>query len=184
MRALILLAGLLCFASGAANAQGPVYGKPIYDPVSKSYFELVKVTPAQAPGSSTPALPFDKAMQAANGRAFHGAKGRLAVIRSQETHIFIMQNLRPNEDTWIGLRYLCKTRELRWVSGEAWKRGEFAAWHAQWDQSGIAGCVNGGGEADWMGVAYTPAGSGFRWVAKGGKKIYVAYLVEYPTGKE
>ena len=40
-----------------------------------------------------------------------------------------------------------------------------------------------GGETDWMPVAYTAAGKGFRWVAKGGKKIYVAFLVEYPTGQ-
>ena len=184
MKALIfLVAALLCVASGA-QAQGPVYGKPMYDPASKSYFELVHVTQAQAQGSMYPALPFDKAAHAATGRAFQGVAGRLAIIRSQDPHIFIMQNLRPNEDTWIGLRYLCKTRELRWVNGQQLKKGDFAPWHAQWDQSSGAGCVKGGGETDWMPVAYTPASSGFRWIAKGGKKIYVAYLVEYPTGKE
>jgi hypothetical protein len=178
-----LVAALLCVATGA-QAQGPVYGKPMYDPASKSYFELVKVTSQQAPGSASPALPFDKAVHAATGRSFHNTPGRLAIIRSQDTHMFIMQNLRPNEDTWIGLRYLCKTRTLMWANGQPLKKGEFTAWHAQWDQSGIAGCANGGGETDWMGIAYTPAGAGFRWIAKGGKKIYVAYLVEYPTGKE
>jgi lectin-like protein len=183
MKALIfLVAAFLCVATGA-HAQGPVYGKPMYDPASKSYFELVHVTKEQTPGSSNPALPFPKAAEAASGRAFKGVKGRLAIIRSQDTHMFIMQNLRPNEDTWIGLRYFCKTRELKWVNGEVLKKGDFAAWHAQWNQSGVADYCKGA-ETDWMPVAYTPAGAGFRWIAKGGLKIYVAYLVEYPAGHE
>jgi hypothetical protein len=182
MRVLIVaIAAFLCFGT-AAQAQ-PVYGKPMYNPASKSYFELVKVTSAQAPGSASPALPYDKAAKAAAGRSYKGTPGRLAIVRNQDTHLFIMQNLRPNADTWIGLRYLCKTHELKWVNGESLKKGQFQAWHQTWDQSGVAGCVRGGGETDWMPVAYTPAGQGFRWIAKGGKKIYVAYLVEYPTGK-
>ena len=178
----LLAAAFLCFVS-RAEAQ-PVYGKPIYDPASKSYFELVKVTKEMAPTLAIPSLPFDKAVPAAAGRAFKGVPGRLAIIRSTDTHLFIMQNLRPSEETWIGLRYLCKSRELKWVSGELLKKGDFQAWHQKWDQSGIAGCTNQAGETDWMPVAYTAAGQGFRWVAKGGKKIYVTFLVEYPTGKE
>ena len=178
----LMVLGFLCFAP-VAQAQ-PVYGKPMYDPVSKSYFELVKVSKEQSPGSSSPALPYDKAAVAATGRAFKGTPGRLAIIRHSDTHLFIMHNLRPNEAAWIGLRYLCKPRELRWVNGEMLSKGQFQAWDKQWDQSGIAGCVKGGGETDWMPVAYSPAAEGFRWIAKGGKKIYVAYLVEYPTGKE
>lgn len=177
----LLIATILCLAS-RAEAQ-PVYGKPMYDPASKSYFELVKVTSVMSPGLNIPSLPFDKAVPAAAGRAFKGTPGRLAIVRNVETHLFIMQNLRPSEETWIGLRYLCKTRELRWVNGVALKKGEFQAWHEKWDQSGNAGCVNQNGETDWMPVAYTPAGKGFRWVAKGGKKIYVTFLVEYPTGQ-
>ena len=82
------------------------------------------------------------------------------------------------------MRYLCKPRELRWVNGEMLQKGQFQAWDTKWDQSGIAGCVKGGGETDWMPVAYSPAGEGFRWIAKGGKKIYVSFIVEYPTGKQ
>jgi hypothetical protein len=178
---MLLVAAFLCFAA-TADAQ-PVYDKPVYDPASKSYFELVKVTRPMSPGLAIPSLPYDKAAVAAAGRAFKGAPGRLAIVRSVETHLFILHNLRPREETWIGLRYLCKTHELKWVNGESLVKNQFQAWHAQWDQSGNAGCVNQRGETDWMPVAYTAAGKGFRWVAKGGKKIYVAFLVEYPTGR-
>jgi hypothetical protein len=180
---ILLVAGLLCIAT-SAHAQGPVYGKPMYDPASKSYFELVKVPRELAPGTYVPSLPFDKAMVAASGRSFKGTKGRLAVIKSYETHMFIMEHFRPNEEAWIGLRYFCKTRQLRWVSGDLLAQGQFNAWHSQWDQAQNASCVRGTGEADWMPVAYAPVAQGFRWIAKGAKKLYVAFLVEYPTGKE
>lgn len=184
MKALIfLVAALLCVASGA-QAQGVVYNKPMYDPASKSYFELVKVPKELNPGGYIPALPFDKAMVAASGRSFKGTKGRLAVIRSHETHMFIMQNFRADEEFWIGLRYFCKQRQLRWVTGEVWSKGQFAAWDTNWDHSDNAGCVKNVGEADWMPVAYKPVQQGFRWMARGAKKIYVAFLVEYPTGHE
>lgn len=182
MKAFIfLVAALLCISTGA-HAQGPVYGKPIYNPASKSYFELVKVTSAMSPGSASPALPQDKAAAWAAGRNFKGAKGRLAIVRDFDTHMFLLENLRPNEAAWIGLKYLCKTRELVWSNGEKLTRGQFSIWDQQWNHSGVAGCVNGGGETDWMPVAYSPANTGFRWFAIGGKKIYVAFIVEYPTG--
>lgn len=185
MKALILLfAGLLCIASGAAQAQGPVYGKPIYDPASKSYFELVKTPREYAPGAVTPSMTFDVAVGAASGRKFKGVSGRLAIIKSPDTHLFVMQKLRPNEEAWIGLRYLCKLRQLRWVNGETVSKGQFQAWHTKWDQSANAGCVKGGGEADWMPVAYMGVQDGFRWVAKGAKKKYISFIVEYPTGHE
>lgn len=185
MRVLILLVATAFLFFGTDAQAQPVYNKPMYDPASKSYFELARVTKQQAlAGSDTYALPWDKAVVAASGRVFKGKPGRLAIIRSQETHMFILQNLRPNAAAWIGLRYLCKTRELRWVNGERWQKGQFASWHDKWDHSGVAGCARGGGETDWMPIAYTAAGEGFRWFAIGGKKIYLYYIVEYPTGQE
>lgn len=177
----LLIAALLCSGTGA-QAQ-PVYGKPIYDPASKSYFELVKITRQQAPHGDSPALPFDKVVPLAAARVFKDTPGRLAIVRSSETHVFILQNLRPSIVAWIGLRYMCKQRQLLWINGERLTKGQFAPWHDNWDQSGTAGCVRGKGETDWMPIAYTGVGEGFRWIAKGGKKVYKEYIVEYPTGK-
>lgn len=183
MRILALIFVALLSVAAPAQAQGPVYGKPMYDPASKSYFELVKVAPELAPGFAIPSLPWDKALQAASGRSFKNTKGRLAIVRSLETHMFILENLRPPAAAWIGLRYLCKSRKLVWSNGEYFKPGDFQAWDTKWDHSGNAGCVNQVGEGDWMSVTYTPANQGFRWIALGNKKIYTLYLVEYPTGR-
>jgi hypothetical protein len=182
MRVLILLVIGLLYAS-AAQAQ-PNYGKPVYDPVSKSYFELVKVTSQMSPGLAIPNILADRAEVQAKGRVYKGVHGRLAIIRSQETHSFIMQNLRPNEPAWIGLRYLCNTRELRWSNGQKWAKGDFSAWANPWNRSGIPTCVKDGANTDWMPIAYSPVRDGFQWFANGGRKAYVAFIVEYPTGHE
>ena len=176
---LALFALLLIPASADAR---PVFDKPIYDPASKSYFELHKVSREENPSAEIPELPFDTAEKYASQRMFKGVRGRLAVVKSNDTHLFLMQNFQPDQPTWIGLRYFCKLRELRWVNGEKVTRSSFQAWDPDWDQPGNAGCVRGKGQADWMSVSFSPVRAGFRWVAKGARKHYIMYFVEYPTG--
>lgn len=180
----ISIVAFLIAATGAyAGGGGPVYDKPMYDPASKSYIELVHVRKAEAPGSEIPSLNFEHALASAASRTYKGVRGRLAVVDNQATHEFILLNFRPDTYTWIGLRYFCKLHKLQWTNGESMSRSSFQAWHVSWDQSGNAGCVRNVGEADWMPVAYTGVSEGFRWVAKGAKKLYTALLVQYPTGK-
>jgi len=178
---LLMLAILATAFEASAAAQ---YGKVLYYAPSGRYFELVKVTKADAPDRYIPDYTWLQADQAARQRVYKGIKGRLAAVDTQEVHTFILENLQPDQWTFIGLRYFCKVRKLLWTNGKSLERGQFQAWHPQWDQSAGAGCVNGGGEADWMSVAYTPANDGFRWVAKGAKKRYYAYIVEYPTNEK
>jgi len=184
MRTLAALISMMLCVGLISEADAAVYNKPIYDPHSKSYFELIPVTREVSPDKAIPELPFDKSVLVAAGRVFKGVRGRLATVKSQATHELIMQTLRPDMDTWIGLRYFCNTRELKWIDGESLKRGDFQAWHQQWDQGGNASCTKGRGEANWMPVAYTPVSAGFRWIAKGAFKHYRAILVEYPVGHE
>jgi hypothetical protein len=158
----------------------------MYDPASKSYFELVRVTPAQQEAHKVGMVPetsFAKAAQFAAGRAFKGTRGRLAVVKTRETHEFIMTNLRPNTYTFIGLRYFCKQRQLRWINDEIHPANGFKAWHQNWDQGDSKYCLNSTNGPWWMGVAYTGVGDGFRWVARGSAKNWNLYLVEYPTGQ-
>jgi hypothetical protein len=177
-RMLLLVAALLV-APAAAQADG-AYGKILYHAPSQRYFELVKVSRAESK-SYIPEFNWEEADRAARSRVYKGGNGRLASIDNPDLHTFIFENLRPDNWTFIGLRYLCKQRRLVWSSGKSLERGQFQVWHSQWDQSQGAGCVNGGGEADWMPIVYSPAHEGFRWVAKGAKKKYYAYLVEYPA---
>jgi hypothetical protein len=178
-----LLAVLLFSATG--YAQGPSFNKPVYDPASKSYFELVPVTQAQAGAAKIGMVPetsWDKAVAFAAGRAYKSTKGRLAVVKSQETHEFLMQNLRPAYPAFIGLRYYCKERRLEWVTGETHPANGFKAWDQHWDQGDGKICLGATNGPWWMGVAYTSVGNGFRWVARGYMKHWTAYIVEYPTG--
>jgi hypothetical protein len=181
-RLAICLVAILLGTAEAHAAGEPLWNKPVYNESTKSYFELVKVTSAESK-SASPFLLWSDAMTTANRRAFKGTQGRLAVIPSMDVHLFLRETFRPNTWTWTGLRYFCKLRQLQWSDGTVMPAKGFQAWHAKWDQSGGGGCVNGGGEAPWMPVVYSPVGEGFQWIAKGARKGYGAYFVEYPTGK-
>lgn len=165
--------------AAAAPAQEAVFNKPIYDPASKSYFELVRLTKADESKRYVPSMNWAEANEFASKRVFKGVKGRLAIIKSADTHSFILMNLRPADFTWIGLRYFCKGQKLVWSNGESFKPNDFKAWAPAWDQSAGVGCQ----ERSYMPVAYTATKEGFRWIAKGGAKLYRDLLIEYPTGK-
>jgi hypothetical protein len=186
LRSLILAFGASIALIAPASAQsGPVFDRPIYSPDAKSYFELVAVKPEEARLSHRGAeeIRWEVASSLAAGRTFKGVKGRLAGVSSLKVHQFLMENFRPSYPAWIGAAYYCKSRELRWSDGHHQAKGNFQAWHPQWDQAGNAGCMHGGGEANYMPIAYSGAPEGFRWMAKGAFKEYTCYFVEYPTGK-
>jgi Lectin C-type domain len=180
----VLTLGLVISAA-AAQAQA-VYEKPIYNPETKSYFELVRVTQAQQEHHKVGMVPeasFERAASFAAARVYKGTKGRLAIVKNQETHEFIMSNLRPNGFAFIGLRYYCKERQLRWITGENHPANGFKAWAAKWDAGDGPGCASATHGPWWMGVAYSGIGDGFRWVARGYAKNWNLYIVEYPTGQ-
>jgi hypothetical protein len=186
MKYLTCLFALLVYGTTAAHAQEPVFGKPMYDPASKSYFELVAVLAAQMPKEKQGMVPetsWDKAAAFAASRQYKGVKGRLAIVKSQETHEFLMTHLRPNYPAFIGLRYFCKDRRLQWVNGDTHPANGFKAWDQNWDQGDNKICLNSTKGPWWMGVVYTGVGSGFRWVARGERKHWTMYIVEYPTGQ-
>jgi hypothetical protein len=175
---------LLCGAT-SAWAQ-TVYEKPVYNPATKSYFELVRVTQAQQEAHKvgmTPETSWDKAAKFAASRVYKNTKGRLAIVKDQDTHEFIMTNLRPNTYAFIGLRYFCKDRQLRWVNNEVHPANGFKAWAPNWDQGDNKICVGSNTGPWWMGVVYSSIGDGFRWVARGALKNWNLYIVEYPTGQ-
>lgn len=103
--------------------EGQLYDTIVYDPHSKSYFELVK---RQAG--------FSDAWQFARTRSFKGVRGHLATIRSRETWEFLLQTLRPRgNETWIGLRMACRGRTLIWVDGKKLdRRKDYANWGSAW----------------------------------------------------
>src|SRR5689334_8578707 len=114
LRASQAVAGALIILCSDASAEGTksVYLKPVYDPATKSYFELLKV--AEAAGLKTHELNWAEAQAYAARLSFKGATGRLAIVKHAETHALILKELRPSEYTWIGLRYFCDKRKLEW----------------------------------------------------------------------
>jgi hypothetical protein len=177
--AAITLCVVFATSAGWAQDSGPVFNKPAYNPASKSYIELVRLSRQDEPNRYIPSMNWSEAYAFASRRVYKGARGRLVVIPNAETHEFIMSTLRPVAMTWIGLRYFCNDRRLVWSTGERHDSKAFQAWHAQWDQSGGVKCQ----ELGFMSVAYTSVQEGFRWISKGGLKLSSDMLIEYPTGQ-
>ena len=154
---------------------------PIYNPASKSYFQLLTQT--------TRKQGWGNARRAALSKTFKGARGRLAVIDRPETHRFILQNFDLRKPIWIGLRYWCRFRMLEWNGRQPYSPGDpghFQAWHPQWSRSSESMCKSyWRKENAYMPFYYQPLGArNARWQASGPAKVFGRFLVEYPTGEK
>lgn len=189
----LLTAGLLGVAGTTAIAE-PVYNKPFYNPETKSYFELY------SPEADDPkrtrsvrlfgGIGYNHALEMTAKRRYKGVSGRLAIVKSQETHEFLAKNLRPEGSAWIGLRYYCQFKKLMWVNGEILKTGkDFSRWgpHTWRLQGGSPRSTKESwcpaGKSSALGVHYWGLKDGFFWNANGFAKQFNAMIIEYRTGK-
>ena len=167
-------------------AEGPFPLTPIYNPSSKSYFQLFGDN--HHPGN------WEAARTRAAMKSFKNVRGRLAVIDSVETHKFVLQTFdltRRKVAVWIGLRYWCKTHLLQWDSSRPFSpsdAGYFRIWHARWSRNdetkGDACQFTGSRRSGFAPIYYRTIGASTRWQAVGAAKFFPHYLVEFPTGKE
>lgn len=142
----------------------------VFDPASGSYFELVEIPQGGR-------VVWLHARQAAEQRFHKGIRGRLAVIKNQETHKFIRDNLNIHGRVWIGLRYFCSSRKVVWITGETLATdSDFQPWHRRWARTHIR-CAGLG----YMPIYYTDENASLAWQASGPGKGFELYLVEYPA---
>lgn len=187
-----LTAGLLGLASSPAPA-APVYNKPFYNPETKSYFELYSPDaddPKRNSVRNFGTIDYGKAMVLTAKRRYKGSQGRLAVVKTRETHEFLAKHLRPAHSAWIGLRYYCRFKKLMWVNGEVFKVGkDYARWGPQtWRLQGgsprstkISDCYRND-RGFYLPVHYWGMSEGFFWNANGHAKGFNAMIIEYKTG--
>jgi hypothetical protein len=192
LRTLVFAVLAICtaFAVEAAPEREPVVNTPVYFPGTKSYFELVAAVPGdwdRGP-SSDPVIRWVAANTKAQQRMHKGVRGRLAVVKDRAVHDFLLQTFRPDNITWIGLRYWCGVNRTQWVTGEFHNRGSFSAWDHLWNRGGtfdvttpVQACHS---DQPYWPVHYWGVDHGFRWNANGPLKAGRYYFVEYPTGKE
>lgn len=170
--------GVLVFAAAQWQAEAvanpEILGKVVYDPSSGSYFEFIQ----NPTGSSR--WRYSRAV--VNKRIYKGIRGRLAVIKTRETHEFLKKNLGVTvyKDAWIGLRYHCSTRKLVWVTGEILRRGvDFEIWHRQlyYEKRNLCG-----GAITHLVVYYmSMKGRSLYWRISGPEHGLFGAIVEYPT---
>lgn len=174
---LVVLVGLGYMAALSSVAAEEVENTPIYNSETKSYFEYIPYTLVRCHCT------WVEAYRAAQRLEYKGVRGRLAVIKSVDVHEFLMHKFQPKDFTWIGLRYLCPTRELQWVTGDLMTPGSFSAWNVPWNLTGSWACAKDYNKAQILGVAYLPIANGFRWGAREAHKYYGHLFVEFPTGQ-
>jgi len=192
MRFVGFVAAFLLVAIAPVTAE-PLYNKPVYNPETKSYFELFATNPEAARtrlSGGTAQWKWRDAYRVAASRSYNGVRGRLAIVPSQSVHQFLRNTFEPNISAWIGLRYWCKFHKLQWVDGTLPESGAFAIWGPIWnqgttspDQSKDRAPCDSSLKSLHLGVHYWSTRDGFYWNANGYNKEFSAIFIEYPTGK-
>lgn len=143
-----------------------------------TYFQLIDDKQTNNDGPN-----WSQAATAASQKRYKGRKGRLAIIDDPKLQNWIIKNFNLparvgnyGGETWIGLRFLCSSRELWTVTGERYARTAFSFWDVPWHRSRV--------RCETQNMSYMPlyiSGKTSRWQACGSSKHFPHYLVEYPA---
>lgn len=139
---------------------------PYYNSTTRSYFELIR----------RDSLTWENAEIEATNHTYKNTVGRLAVVDRPETHMFLVRNFIFTQDTWIGLRFVCKNSDLIWPDGISHKGKPFSNWSSTSNQNNLS-CPE-------TGHLYTFInGNAFDWTLADWEKSSRYMLVEYQTGR-
>lgn len=179
----LLIAGLAAAALWAMPAAAQVttanrHQGPLYDNSNDTYYELRVDNRTLVAGRYTHFFWSDAKHRAAKS-TYKNRRGRLAVIRDQQTLDFIRRKFEIREEAWIGLRFYCRFRKLMWVTGEIHPLSAKAFWDRHWNRQDGVDCRTNP-QIGYMGVYLTPSDKGAYWQAVGSGKGFWGYFVEYP----
>jgi hypothetical protein len=181
-KAVILLICML-WSNSLWSAEVPLQSAIIYNPASKSYFQLFNDN--VNPGN------WEAAQQRAANKIYKGVRGRLAVVDSLDTHNFIIKNFHldwRDASVWIGFRYWCSVHMLQWEGSLPYSPSDanhFALWHSSWSRGNLDPCSSfKSGKLGFAPVYYRNIAGTVRWQAVGAAKYFTTYLVEYVTNGE
>jgi len=161
-----------------AHAAGPLLEKTIYFEGTGSYYEMIDYRPT----TGGYGLRWEQAEVLASQKTLGGVKGRLALIQSPETELFLKVNLRPDHATWFGLYFDCDSRKFFWIDGVQMKNTDYANFVTNnWFREPRGHlCTELGGYRRYP--VFLDMDSDKRWAVRGPKKLFYYYIIEYPTG--
>ena len=155
-----------------------IHQGPIYNSETDTYYELRNDNyDRRRGGGGYKNFSWMSASKRARTKFYKGRRGRLAIVRDQQTLGFIRNNFDVREQSFIGLRFFCKFRKLLWVTGEIQPMHK-SFWAPRWHRTKIRCLANP--RMKYMGVYLTPKSEGVLWQAAGIGKGYFGYFVEYP----
>ncbi|MDA5193585.1 C-type lectin domain-containing protein [Govanella unica] len=173
----LLTGGLFALSVIASAKAAPILDKPVYNPETKSYFEVVDaayMNSGQGPNWS-------EASTVASKKSLGKAQGRLGIIPSAKVEMFIRLNLRPDQNMWIGLYYDCGTQSLVWIDGRTLRSGEYTNWASGDWYIGHANMFCNTPDPH-MPVLIALSEAERKWAIQLPAKRYHLILIEYPTG--
>jgi len=178
----IIFAAALMFqnvdATGTAVAR-PM-GKAYLEPTTGSYFQIFEFY-------GRPPHTWEHAKEMVRGYHHEGREGRLAHIKSQTVHFFLLIKFPKIRETkmWIGLRAICNEKaEIDWQDGPALKEQPFRAWNDGAQRSISRTCRSKKESGITLPVYYDPHELGTRWQPGNSRTNLPYMIVEFPALQE
>jgi len=158
---------------------GTAVAKPIgevhLEPTTGSYFQVFEFY-------GRPPHTWKHAQRMVRGYHHEGREGRLASVKSGNTHYFLLAKfpLIRQRQMWIGLKAECnETAEITWSDGTALEGQSFRAWNDGTQKKISRTCRDRPSSGMLLPVYYDPHQLGTRWEA-GTERSNLSYmLVEF-----
>lgn len=165
-------------ATGTAIAR-PV-GEVYLEPTTGSYFQVFEFF-------GRPPHTWAHAKEMVRGYVHEGREGRLAHIKSQTIHYFLLIKfpMIRKIKMWIGLSATCKERaDIRWIDGTHLGDQPFRAWNDGTQRTITRTCKSRIDSGDVLPVYYDPHELGTRWEAGNAGTNLRYMIVEFPVLEE
>ncbi len=182
-----MLSGLL-FAVAlmfqGVDATGTAIARPIgevyLEPTTGSYFQIFEFY-------GRPPHTWRHAKLMVKGYLVEGREGRLAEVKSQSVHYFLLTKfpLLRKEKMWIGLRATCNEKaEIEWLDGTKIGEQPFRAWNDGTERTISRTCRANKNSGKVLPIYYYPHELGIRWEAGSANQNLSYMIVEFPIPQE
>ncbi|MFC3051177.1 C-type lectin domain-containing protein [Kordiimonas pumila] len=155
-------------------------GNAILEPDTGSYYQVFEFY-------GRPPYTWEHANRMVKGYHYQGREGRLAEVKSGNTHYFLLVNfpdIRTNP-MWIGLHVECnETAEIKWQDGSSLSEQSFRAWNDGTPKNISRTCREHKESGMILPVFYQAHELGVRWEVAQEKANMKYMMVEFPVPTE
>mgnify|MGYP000515237438 CR=1 FL=1 len=155
-------------------------GEAYLEPTTGSYFQIFEFY-------GRPPHTWAHAKEMVRGYYHEGREGRLAHVKSQTVHYFLLVKfpMVRQHQMWIGLSATCNEKaDINWLDGSSIKEQAFRAWNDGTQRTISRTCRSRKESGDVLPVFYDPHELGTRWEAGAAGKNLRYMIAEFPVPVE